>query len=118
MTSDEQKTRINLVTRHLSLITAFMRLDLFLKASRLCPRRAVAQELCDAGAVEVNGTVAKPSRAVKAGDQLTLRRRHRVTVARILSLPATKQVARHDAPSLYEILSETILEEDHPISVG
>lgn len=95
-----------------------MRLDLFLKASRLCPRRAVAQALCDAGALEVNGTVAKSSRTVKAGDHLTLRRRHRVTVVRILNIPATRQVARHDAPSLYEILSETILEEDPPISVG
>jgi ribosomal 50S subunit-recycling heat shock protein len=89
-----------------------MRLDLFLKASRLCPRRSVAQELCDAGAVEVNATASKPSRAVRAGDEITLRRRHRVTTVRVLSLPLTKQVARHEASSLYEILSDTKLEED------
>jgi ribosomal 50S subunit-recycling heat shock protein len=89
-----------------------MRLDLFLKASRLCPRRTVAQELCDAGAVEVNGAPAKSSRAVREGDEITLRRRHRVTTARVLSIPTTKQVARHEASSLYEILSDTKLEED------
>lgn len=91
-----------------------MRLDLFLKASRLCPRRTVAQELCDAGAVEINGTAAKSSREVRAGDQLTLRRRHRVTSVRVLSVPQTKQVARHEASSLYEILSDMRLEEEAP----
>ena len=89
-----------------------MRLDLFLKASRLCPRRAVAQELCDAGAVEVNGAAAKSSRAVREGDRITLRRRQRVTTVRVLSIPATKQVARHDAASLYEILSDEELARD------
>lgn len=92
-----------------------MRLDLFLKASRLCPRRAVAQELCEAGAVEVNGLASKSSRDVKAGEEITLRRRHRVTVVRILSVPTTKQVARHEASSLYEIISDAKLEEEQNI---
>jgi ribosomal 50S subunit-recycling heat shock protein len=89
-----------------------MRLDLFLKASRLCPRRAVAQELCDAGAVEVNGTPAKQSRAVREGDEITLRRRRRVTSVRVLSLPAAKQIPRHEASSLYEVLRDEELEEN------
>lgn len=89
-----------------------MRLDLFLKTSRLCLRRAVAQELCDGGAVEVNGAPSKSSRAVKEGDEITLRRRHRVTTVRVLALPKVKQVARHEASSLYETLSDTRLEED------
>jgi ribosomal 50S subunit-recycling heat shock protein len=89
-----------------------MRIDLFLKASRLCPRRAVAQELCDAGAVEVNGTIAKSSRAVREGDEITLRRRHRLTRVRVLSIPVSKQVARHEASSLYEILSDEELQEN------
>ncbi|HYO90835.1 MAG TPA: RNA-binding S4 domain-containing protein [Pyrinomonadaceae bacterium] len=92
-----------------------MRIDLFLKASRLCLRRSLAQELCDAGAVEVNGTPAKSSRAVREGDEITLRRRMRVTSVRVLSLPATKQVARHEASSLYEILSDEKLEKDPDI---
>jgi ribosomal 50S subunit-recycling heat shock protein len=89
-----------------------MRIDLFLKASRLCPRRTVAQELCDAGAVEVNGSPSKSSRAVHEGDRVTLRRRHRVTTVRVLSLPTTKQVPRHEASSLYEVLSDEQIEED------
>ncbi|HKS28807.1 MAG TPA: S4 domain-containing protein [Pyrinomonadaceae bacterium] len=89
-----------------------MRLDLFLKASRLCLRRSVAQELCDAGAVEVNGAVAKSSRVVREGDEITIGRRHRVTRVRVLSIPVTKQVARHEASSLYEILSDEELEEN------
>ena len=89
-----------------------MRLDLFLKTSRLCLRRTVAQELCDGGAVEVNGIASKSSRAVKEGDEITMRRRHRVTTVRILSLPTSKQVARQEASSLYEILSDHRLEED------
>jgi ribosomal 50S subunit-recycling heat shock protein len=89
-----------------------MRLDLFLKASRLCLRRAVAQELCDAGAVEVNRSPAKSSRAIHTGDEITLRRRHRVTTVRVLSIPTTKQVARHEASSLYEILQDEELAGD------
>jgi ribosomal 50S subunit-recycling heat shock protein len=89
-----------------------MRLDLFLKASRLCLRRAVAQELCDAGAVEVNGSPSKSSRTVRAGDEITLKRRHRITTVRVLSLPSSKQIPRHEASSLYEILRDEELTVD------
>ena len=89
-----------------------MRIDLFLKASRLCPRRSVAQELCEAGAVEVNGSPSKSSRAVREGDEITLRRRHRVLTVRVASIPATKQVARHEASALYEVLRDEELAED------
>jgi ribosomal 50S subunit-recycling heat shock protein len=49
-----------------------MRLDQFLRASRLVLRRTVAQELCEAGAVFVNGTPARSSRMVRLGDEITL----------------------------------------------
>ena len=84
-----------------------MRLDLYLRASRLVLRRAVAQELCEAGAVLVNGAPARSSRAVREGDELTIRRRERVTTVRIRSLPQAKQVSRADAPTLYEVISDT-----------
>lgn len=45
-----------------------MRLDKYLKVSRLIKRRTVAQEACEAGRVSVNGKVAKPSTTVKIGD--------------------------------------------------
>ncbi len=84
-----------------------MRLDLFLKASRLVPRRAVAQALCDAGRVFVGGAQAKSARAVRVGDEIELRRRQKILLIRVLALPATRQVARSEASGLYEILSET-----------
>ena len=83
-----------------------MRLDLFLKSSRLCQRRTVAQKMCDAGLVSVNGKVAKPATTVKAGDELSLRRRERITTLRVLTLPAARQTSRSEATSLYEIIDE------------
>lgn len=90
-----------------------MRLDLFLRASRLVLRRTVAQELCEAGAVLVNGQPARPSRAVRVGDDVTVRRRGRATTVRVLSIPDSKQVARAAAPALYEVISE-VKETDEP----
>ena len=84
-----------------------MRLDLFLKASRLVLRRSVAQEFCDAGQVKLNGTKAKSSREVKPGDELEIKKGNRLLKTRILEIPKSKQVARAEAPNLYEILSET-----------
>jgi ribosomal 50S subunit-recycling heat shock protein len=84
-----------------------MRLDLFLKISRLIARRTLAQEFCDAGLISVNGATAKPSKEIRAGDEIGIRRRNRNTLARVLRVPDKKQVARSDASDLYEIVSET-----------
>jgi ribosomal 50S subunit-recycling heat shock protein len=89
-----------------------MRLDLFLKASRLVLRRTVAQELCEAGAVLVNGASAKSSRALSVGDEITLRRRRRLLTVRVLAVPAHKQTSRAEAPQLYQILSDTEVSDD------
>lgn len=50
-----------------------MRLDLFLKETRLIKRRTIAKELCDAGKVSVNNKISKPSAEVKEGDVITLK---------------------------------------------
>lgn len=89
-----------------------MRLDQFLRASRLVLRRSVAQELCEAGAVSVGGTPSRSSRTVREGDEITVRRRDRALTVRVLALPQTKQVSRADAPSLYEIVSDIRLNEE------
>jgi ribosomal 50S subunit-recycling heat shock protein len=89
-----------------------MRLDQYLRAARLVLRRTVARELCEAGAVAVNGAAARSSRAVREGDELTIRRRNRVTTVRVLSLPQTKQVSRADAPALYEVVSDIGLNDE------
>lgn len=83
-----------------------MRLDLFLKLSRLCPRRTVAQQLCDAGFVLLNGRPAKPAHLVKPNDEIIIRRRDRETTVRVLSVPAARSVSRRDANSLIEVVSE------------
>ena len=88
-----------------------MRLDLFLKASRLCSRRTVAQKICEAGRVSLNGNSAKSSHAVKLGDELIVRRGDKLTSIRVLSLPTTRQTSRNDARTLYEVLSEESVDD-------
>lgn len=89
-----------------------MRLDLFLKTSRLIPRRSLAQEFCDAGLIKVNDAAAKSSKEVKAGDEIEIKRRSRITRLKILGIPAQKQVSKQSAADLFEILSEETLEDD------
>jgi ribosomal 50S subunit-recycling heat shock protein len=89
-----------------------MRLDLFLKASRLVMRRTLAQEMCDAGVVRVKGAPAKSSRSVSVGDEITLPRGQRVLTVRVLALPASRQTSRSEASTLYEILSDTEVVKD------
>ena len=80
-----------------------MRLDLFLKQSRLVPRRTLAQEMCEAGAVKVNGAAAKSSREVRAGDKISVKQRGRITTVSVLQIPL-RPPAKAAAASLYEIL--------------
>lgn len=89
-----------------------MRLDLFLKASRICPRRTVAQKLCDASVVSVNGVVAKSAHSVKVGDEITIRRRDKVTTINVMRVPSEKQTAKKEASELYEIVSEQNTQDD------
>jgi len=93
-----------------------MRLDQFLRASRLVLRRTVAQELCEAGAVEVNGQTARASRTVRPGDELTIRRRSRSLTVRVAAVPETKQVSRAEAPALYEVIADSPVEDDGSVS--
>jgi ribosomal 50S subunit-recycling heat shock protein len=83
-----------------------LRLDLFLKLSRLCPRRTVAQKLCDAGFVFVNDREAKSAHNVKVGDRITLKRPDTEAEFRVLSVPETRNVAKRDSHKLVELVSE------------
>jgi ribosomal 50S subunit-recycling heat shock protein len=83
-----------------------MRLDLFLKTTRLISSRNLAQEFCDSGLVKVNGSTAKSSKEIKAGDEIEIRRRNRVVVLSVLAVPEKKQISKADAPGLYEIIRE------------
>ena len=88
-----------------------MRLDLFLKASRLCSRRTLAQKLCDAGRVSIKGNIAKSSHAVKTGDEISIRRRNTLTTVRVSVVPTARQTSREKASTLYELVSEESLDE-------
>jgi ribosomal 50S subunit-recycling heat shock protein len=89
-----------------------MRLDLFLKASRLVGRRSIAQKLCEASRVSLNGNTAKSAHALKAGDEILIRRHNKLTTVRVLSLPTARQTSRKEAVALYEVMSEESLNED------
>ena len=82
-----------------------MRLDKFLKVSRLIKRRTLANEACDRGLVSVNGKVQRASYDVKIGDQLTLNfGEHSVTVE---VLEIRESVAAGEAALLYKEISRT-----------
>ncbi len=81
-----------------------MRLDKYLKVSRIIKRRTVANEACSGGRVTLNGKVAKPGADVKVGDQMTIRFGDRYGRYEILSVA---EVVRKDAAAdMYRILSE------------
>lgn len=79
-----------------------MRLDKFLKVSRVIKRRTVANEVCDAGRVLINGRVAKPSAEVRPGDLLEIAFGSGKSRIRVLAVKET--VRKDEAGSLYEIL--------------
>ena len=89
-----------------------MRLDLFLKTSRLCLRRTLAQRLCELSLVSINGSPARSAHPVKPGDEITVRRRDKITRIRVVSMPTTRQTSRQEASTLYELLSEELLDSD------
>lgn len=80
-----------------------MRLDKYLKVSRLIKRRTMANEACDNGLVSVNGRPARASYEVKAGDRITLRLGAREVTVEVLSVQET--VRQADAAALYKQLS-------------
>ena len=81
-----------------------MRLDKYLKVSRLIKRRTVANEACDAGKVLVNGKPARASYDVKIDDVITLTLGARQLSAQVVSVQET--VTKNDAALLYRILSD------------
>lgn len=79
-----------------------MRLDKFLKVSRLIKRRTVANEACDAGRVSVNGKTAKASQAVKAGDVIEIAFGAKAVKVEVLRIQETTK--KEEAGELYRTL--------------
>ena len=81
-----------------------MRLDKYLKVSRIIKRRTVANEACAGGRVTLNGKVAKPGAEVHIGDTMTIRFGDKLGQYEILSIQET--VRKGDAGAMYRIISE------------
>lgn len=80
-----------------------MRLDKFLKVSRLIKRRTVANEVSDMGRIIVNGNPAKAGKQLKEGDVIEIEYANRTVKVKVLKVP-TGNVSVQEASSLYEIL--------------
>lgn len=88
-----------------------MRLDRFLKLSRLIRQRSVAKWACDAGRVSVLGRKARAGTTVRVGDEILVSLRDRVLRVRVLEIP-TGNVSKARARTLYEIIDERDVPDD------
>ena len=79
-----------------------MRLDKYLKVSRLIKRRTIANEACDSERVSVNGRTAKASYDVKVGDVIEIRFGQRITKVEVLAV--SEHATKSDAPAMYREL--------------
>ena len=88
--------------------TAFLRLDLFLKRSRLLKRRSLAATLCENGYVTLNGRLAQPGKRVHDGDRIGIRYPKKQILVQVTGIPET---SRND-PNCYLILREERIEDE------
>ncbi|APM37509.1 RNA-binding S4 domain-containing protein [Clostridium kluyveri] len=80
-----------------------MRLDKYLKVSRIIKRRTIAKEACEGGRVTINGKIAKPSTEVKEGDIIEIKYANRSLKAKILDIQ--NHVKKEEVQNMYEIIS-------------
>ncbi|MGN0766536.1 MAG: RNA-binding S4 domain-containing protein [Christensenellales bacterium] len=81
-----------------------MRLDKYLKVSRIIKRRTVANDACDLGRVMINGKTAKPSSEVKIGDVLDIRLGSGTICVKVLSIQ--EHALKNDASLMYELINK------------
>ena len=86
-----------------------MRLDKYLKLSRLIKRRSIASDVCKDDRILVNGKIAKPSKDVKEDDIITLLFGKKTIEVKIKSIK--ENVKKEDASTMYELIKETMNEE-------
>ncbi len=90
------------------LLEEYMRIDKYLKVSRIIKRRTIANEACNAGRVMLNDKVAKSGSEVKIGDIIEIRYGNRVSKYKVLEVKEV--VKKDDAQLMYQTLSSDILE--------
>jgi len=85
-----------------------MRLDKFLKVSRLIKRRTLAKEVADQGRISINGITAKASSILKVGDELSIKFGQKIVYVKVNDLKDSTK--KEDAAGLYTILREEKIE--------
>lgn len=90
-----------------------MRLDKYLKVSRIIKRRPVAKEAADKGRIKVNGILAKSSTDLKINDEIEIRFGNKLLCVRVLEMKDSTK--KEDALKMYEIISETRIETHEEI---
>ena len=87
-----------------------MRLDKFLKVSRVIKRRTVAKEIADQGRILINDKVAKSSSTISVGDVLTIKFGNKTSKIKVLELKETTK--KNEAAGMYELVSEEYKEHN------
>ena len=81
-----------------------MRLDKFLKVSRIIKRRPLAKEIAEQERIKVNGAIAKPSVNVEVGDEITITFGQTILTVKVMNIK--EHVKKDEATSLYEVVKE------------
>ena len=89
---------------------ATMRLDKFLKVSRLIKRRTLAKEVADKGRISINGQQAKASSNVKVGDELEIRFGQKLVTVKVEELQESTK--KEDAANMFSVLKEERIAEE------
>ncbi|WP_247907207.1 RNA-binding S4 domain-containing protein [Streptococcus anginosus] len=87
-----------------------MRLDKYLKVSRIIKRRPIAKEVADKGRIKVNGILAKSSTDLKINDEIEIRFGNKILLVRVLEMKDSTK--KEDATKMYDIIKETKVEVD------
>ena len=87
-----------------------MRLDKYLKVSRIIKRRPIAKEVADKGRIKVNGILAKSSTDLKINDEIEIRFGNKILLVRVLEMKDSTK--KEDATKMYEIIKEKKVEVD------
>ncbi|EHJ08345.1 RNA-binding S4 domain-containing protein [Staphylococcus simiae] len=87
-----------------------MRLDKYLKVSRLIKRRTLAKEMSDQGRITVNGNVAKAGTDIKVGDQLVIRFGQKLVTVKVTAL--NEHASKENAKGMFELIEEQKINED------
>ena len=85
-----------------------MRIDKFLKVSRLIRRRTLAKQVADQGRIEINGQVAKASSIVQEGDEVAIRFGQKLVTVKVEMIKSTTK--KDEAESMYSLLEEKVVE--------